>query len=426
MTMHSAASAANSTSRPSSLHHQHHGYCPSSHQLFHQQLRNASAIKPRAAAADAAVTTIRLADIQPVQCLKEWAPVCAALGDGLQTVLLRKGGIREPTFTPKAQQFLLFPTAFHSEAQLLKPGIAERYQQEMQLEPRQLQHIPLAYFAAITGAWTTKDERVLQQLDPLHVHSEGFLETRLKWRSKDPLTLLELRAWVLQQPLQLPAREQYFGCFSFVELLAEDMGLAGSTAAAADAGGVAAAGSITTVTVGSSIRSMQCAFGRAPVATVQPCRRSSTCCGLGASSLQPRTKVLQQAAKQSSSSSRPAACSSSVRSRQTAVTCRAADDRQQPGAAKAGSSISTRFNPVYLAIFGAFSALLVFKNPYIYAVLTILTILPQNSNVTSLNNLVLLFYESGLFMNFAEAVTCVRLVTWLSMGFMVASFALFK
>jgi len=67
---------------------------------------------------------------------------------------------------------------------------------------------------------------------------------------------------------------------------------------------------------------------------------------------------------------------------------------------------------------GAYAALLVFRNPYIYAVLTVLTILPQNSNVTSLNNLVLLFYESGLFMNFAEAVTCVRLVTWLSMGFM--------
>jgi hypothetical protein len=50
--------------------------------------------------------------------------------------------------------------------------------QEMQLEPRQLQHIPLAYFAAITGAWTTKDPRVLQLLDPLHVHAEGFLETR--------------------------------------------------------------------------------------------------------------------------------------------------------------------------------------------------------------------------------------------------------
>ena len=60
----------------------------------------------------------------------------------------------------------------------------------------------------------------------------------------------------------------------------------------------------------------------------------------------------------------------------------------------------------------------------IYAALTVATVLPQNSSVTSLNNLVLLFYESGLFMNFAEAVTCVRLVTWLSMGFMVVSFAL--
>lgn len=75
---------------------------------------------------------------------------------------------------------------------------------------------------------------------------------------------------------------------------------------------------------------------------------------------------------------------------------------------------------------GVFALLLLFRNPYIYAVLTVATILPQNSNVTSLNNLVLLFYESGLFMNFAEAVYCVRLVTWLSMGFMVGSFAVFS
>ncbi len=67
-----------------------------------------------------------------------------------------------------------------------------------------------------------------------------------------------------------------------------------------------------------------------------------------------------------------------------------------------------------------------FRNPYIFAVMTIATVLPQNSNVTSLNNLVLIFYESGLFMNFAEAVYCVRLVTWLSMICMVFSFAIFQ
>eukprot|EP00878_Enallax_costatus_P009341 GHUV01009763.1.p1 GENE.GHUV01009763.1~~GHUV01009763.1.p1 ORF type:complete len:278 (+),score=73.38 GHUV01009763.1:139-972(+) len=189
----------------------------------------ARAVTEASSAAEA--ISINPAYIKPVQCLKEWAPACAALGHGQQTILLRKGGIREPTFTPKAQQFLLFPTSFHTEGQLLKPGIAERYQQEMQMEPKQMPQIPLRYFAKTTGVWTTKDPRILQQLDPLHVYAEGFLETRLKWRSKDPLTLLELRCYVLEPELLVPAREQYFGCFSWVELLPEDAGLA-----AADAG----------------------------------------------------------------------------------------------------------------------------------------------------------------------------------------------
>ena len=45
---------------------------------------------------------------------------------GLQ-VLLRKGGIREPTFRPAARRFLLLPTSFHSAADSLKPGVAATY-----------------------------------------------------------------------------------------------------------------------------------------------------------------------------------------------------------------------------------------------------------------------------------------------------------
>lgn len=90
------------------------------------------------------------------------------------------------------------------------------------------------------------------------------------------------------------------------------------------------------------------------------------------------------------------------------------------------TEVASKVNSAYLAILGVFCLLLLFRNPYIFAVLTIVTILPQNSNVTALNNLVLLFYESGLFMNFAEAVNCVRLVTWLSMTFTLVSFSLFS
>eukprot|EP00877_Chromochloris_zofingiensis_P008450 jgi/Chrzof1/3859/Cz13g11130.t1 len=116
-------------------------------------------------------------------------------------------------------------------------------------------------------------------------------------------------------------------------------------------------------------------------------------------------------------------------SRRHTVSCHALDDKQGgqgSNVSRQVADIAGKFNPVYLAITGVFALLLLFRNPYIYAVLTVATILPQNSNVTSLNNLVLLFYESGLFMNFAEAVYCVRLVTWLSMGFMVGSFAVFS
>lgn len=43
--------------------------------------------------------------------------------------MFRKGGIKEPTFRPEAGTFLLFPTAFHTDQQLLKPGVAERHAQ---------------------------------------------------------------------------------------------------------------------------------------------------------------------------------------------------------------------------------------------------------------------------------------------------------
>ena len=57
-------------------------------------------------------------------------------------ILLRKGGIKDPTFKPQAKNFLLFPTVFHTEEPLLKAGVAQRYQQ--------VRHGPLIdwYYAA--------------------------------------------------------------------------------------------------------------------------------------------------------------------------------------------------------------------------------------------------------------------------------------
>src|SRR5690242_7801167 len=54
--------------------------------------------------------------------LKEWAAVCAALEDGRQMLLLRKGGIYEAAgeFEVEHRQFLLFPTYLHQDLKMLK------------------------------------------------------------------------------------------------------------------------------------------------------------------------------------------------------------------------------------------------------------------------------------------------------------------
>ncbi len=109
--------------------------------------------------------------------------------------------------------------------------------------------------------------------------------------------------------------------------------------------------------------------------------------------------------------------------RPTLQRCSATDPDKQ---ASSWSVLPSRFNPAYVAIVGAYAALFALRNPYIFAALSIATIIPQNSTTTSLNSLVIFFYESGLFMNFAEAVYCVRLVTWLSILCCLLSFSVFS
>ena len=56
------------------------------------------------------------------QALKEWAAVCAALREGKQVFLLRKGGIHERCgeFSVEHDAFFLYPTWEHQKKQMLR------------------------------------------------------------------------------------------------------------------------------------------------------------------------------------------------------------------------------------------------------------------------------------------------------------------
>ncbi len=53
---------------------------------------------------------------------KEWSVVCEALGRGLQSIILRKGGIAEGRagFSFRHREFFLFPTYFHEQLEKVR------------------------------------------------------------------------------------------------------------------------------------------------------------------------------------------------------------------------------------------------------------------------------------------------------------------
>mmetsp|Transcript_21302 Transcript_21302/g.59185 ORF Transcript_21302/g.59185 Transcript_21302/m.59185 type:complete len:265 (-) Transcript_21302:26-820(-) len=152
----------------------------------------------------------------PNLALKEWALACAALSDGTQTVLIRKGGLKDPVFKPKASSFFLFPTAFHNAKELVTEDAVSKYPKALEFQLGEL--LELGLIAELTGCWTTLDPSVLELTSEFHVWSEGLLSTRMKWKPTQPLTVMELRCSRIMEPVRVPMMEDYKGCFSWVDV----------------------------------------------------------------------------------------------------------------------------------------------------------------------------------------------------------------
>lgn len=185
--------------------------------------------------------------LPPLLALKEWAPVVDSLATGRVTLLLRKGGVREPRFVPKARSFALVPTSHHTDAGALRKdlfsddengdGDEESFKASFAFDQRDPGGIEIRVAACVTGAWTVSgDENIgaaLEALARFHPYrsspppsstsatstSTSSTLARLGYRPGSPLTLLELRAFS-SPAVRVPAEiaEAYWGCRSWVEL----------------------------------------------------------------------------------------------------------------------------------------------------------------------------------------------------------------
>jgi hypothetical protein len=146
---------------------------------------------------------------------KEWTLVCEALARGVQSIIIRKGGIAEGRdgFRFKHSDFLLFPTLFHEQVTKLNlPADTE-----LPAARADGQHsISLAAHVEWTADVT--DWSKVQALAKSHIWSEAEIEKRFRQDDQPGVSVAFVRIERLSTPLVFPDLPKYGGCRSWIDV----------------------------------------------------------------------------------------------------------------------------------------------------------------------------------------------------------------
>jgi hypothetical protein len=153
------------------------------------------------------------------RAFKEWAVVCEALKCGRQIVLIRKGGIREEEgiFQVNDPEFFLLPTYEHQNAKLVQPQYVNDLRESISsgFDPKT---VTIDTYATVDTVVVATDEERVSSLASEHIWNDEYVRMRFDFNPYDPLYILILRAYRLQEAVTLPMLPEYVGCKSWVTL----------------------------------------------------------------------------------------------------------------------------------------------------------------------------------------------------------------
>ena len=132
--------------------------------------------------------------------LKEWSTAIESLGRGEQIVLIRKGGIADPTFGVEAERFYLFPTYFHQGVTVPPPAV------------------DITHWCEVVRTWRVREREVLFRLEPLVVFNRAALEERSKFRPDQAAHVIAVRTYALPAPMTIANKDDYAGCRSWISI----------------------------------------------------------------------------------------------------------------------------------------------------------------------------------------------------------------
>ena len=153
----------------------------------------------------------------PAIGFKDWSLICAALGEGRQSLILRKGGIAEGRdgFRFKHDSFFLFPTQFHQQSERVRPDALRHL---APYPPAPAGTVAIRYFFAVEWASWIDDWPTLQRLEPYHVWREDVVRERFEYDDQRGLQCAFGRVYRLDPEWTFPDRPGFGGCRSWLTL----------------------------------------------------------------------------------------------------------------------------------------------------------------------------------------------------------------
>lgn len=150
---------------------------------------------------------------------KDWAIIVDALGRGEQIIILRKGGIAEGRggFHVDHDDFLLFPTRYHQQGEMVVESAAARHSAIASAFPPD-NVLRLAYCAHVVEWRELRSLEKARQLRGQHIWSDQVIEDRYEWRREQKIFAIALRVSRLAATVDLRMSEDYGGCKSWIEL----------------------------------------------------------------------------------------------------------------------------------------------------------------------------------------------------------------
>jgi hypothetical protein len=153
-----------------------------------------------------------------MKALKEWATVIAALENGDQTVLLRKGGILETAsgFKIEDKKFVLFATYEHQDNASLKSQFY-RYLADVREQKPKEGFNRITSYAEVLAEYDVSSMQKIEELSSFHIWSDSYMVERMNWMPQKPMTAIFLKVYKIPS-VEIPILPEYHGCKSWIEL----------------------------------------------------------------------------------------------------------------------------------------------------------------------------------------------------------------